>query len=74
MSEIKSNIEKTLNNAETLNATLNSFLSIDREYATGRAAELENFSGENQTLRGEEIAVKDNICTRFSQTSCGSRI
>ncbi len=74
MSEIKSNIDKTLDNAERLNETLNSFLSIEREYALGRAAELEKSSGENQTLRGVAIAVKDNICTSFAQTSCGSRI
>ena len=73
MSEIKSNIEKTLDNAERLNETLNSFLTIEREYATKRAEELEN-NDEEQSLKGIAIAVKDNICTRFSQTSCGSRI
>ncbi|MBA3632400.1 MAG: Asp-tRNA(Asn)/Glu-tRNA(Gln) amidotransferase subunit GatA [Acidobacteria bacterium] len=74
MSEIKSKIEKTLDNAEKLNETLNSFLTIEREYATKRAEELEISANENQSLRGVAIAVKDNICTRFSQTSCGSRI
>ena len=73
MSEIKSNIEKTLDNAENLNETLNSFLTIEREYATKRAVEVEN-NDEEQSLKGVAIAVKDNICTRFSQTSCGSRI
>ena len=73
MSEIKSNIEKILDNAERLNETLNCFLTIEREYATKCAAELENNS-EEQILKGKAIAVKDNICTRFSQTSCGSRI
>ena len=73
MSEIKSNIEKTLDNAERLNETLNSFLMIEREYATKRAEEVENNS-EEQILKGVAIAVKDNICTKFSQTSCGSRI
>ena len=73
MSGIKSNIEKTLDNAEKLNQTLNSFLTIEREYALKRAGELENNSND-QSLKGAAIAVKDNICTRFSQTSCGSRI
>ena len=73
MSEIKSNIEKTLDNAEKLNETLNSFLTIERDYATKRAAEVENNS-EEQVLKGVAVAVKDNICTKFSQTSCGSRI
>ncbi len=74
MSGIKSNIEKTLDNAERLNTTLNSFLAIEREYAINRAAELEKSPARNQTLQGVAIAVKDNICTSFSQTSCGSHI
>ncbi len=73
MSELKSNIKKSLDNAEKLNETLNSFLKIEREYASNRAEELEKSSDESQ-LKGFAIAVKDNICTRFSQTSCGSRI
>ena len=71
---IRSNIEKTLKNAELLNESLNSFLKIENDYALKRAAEVENSSEESQNLRGLAIAVKDNICTRFSQTSCGSRI
>ena len=70
---IKTSIEKTLDNAEKLNGELNSFLIIEREYALNRAAELEKNSDE-QPLKGLAIAVKDNICTKFSQTSCGSRI
>ena len=73
MSEIKTSIEKTLDNAEKLNGELNSFLTIEREYALNRAAELDKSSDE-QSLKGFAIAVKDNICTKFSQTSCGSRI
>lgn len=71
---IRSNIEKTLDNAEALNGELNSFLTIEREYALNRADEVENSRGENQVLRGVAVAVKDNICTSFTQTSCGSRI
>ena len=73
MSEIKSKIGKTLDNAEKLNEKLNSFLTIERDYAMKRAEYLENNS-KNQTLRGAAIAVKDNICTSWTQTSCGSRI
>jgi len=73
MSEIKTSIEKTLNNAEQLNGELNSFLTVERDYALNRAEEVAN-SNEEQSLRGVAIAVKDNICTSFSQTSCGSRI
>ena len=74
MSEIKTAIEKTLDSAEKLNGELNCFLRVERDYALRRAEEVENNSDEAQPLRGAAIAVKDNICTSFSQTSCGSRI
>ena len=77
MSEIKKRIEKTLDDAERLNETLNSFLTIDRDYALRRAAEIENDSGSssgNGNLNGFSIAVKDNICTNWTQSSCGSLI
>ncbi|MGB7208617.1 MAG: Asp-tRNA(Asn)/Glu-tRNA(Gln) amidotransferase subunit GatA [Pyrinomonadaceae bacterium] len=70
---IKTNIEKVLNNAEKLNEELNSFLSIEREHASARAAELDANAAE-LPLKGVAVAVKDNICTKGMQTSCGSRI
>jgi aspartyl-tRNA(Asn)/glutamyl-tRNA(Gln) amidotransferase subunit A len=70
---IRETIEKTLDNAEKLNGELNSFLSVEREYALTRAAEVEKDGGE-QPLRGVAIALKDNICTKDLQTTCGSRI
>lgn len=70
---VVSNIEKTLDVAERLNPELNSFLSIEREYATAQAAELDRSSDE-LSLNGVAIAVKDNICTKSMRTSCGSRI
>lgn len=74
MSEIKNRIEKTLDSAEKLNETLNSFLSIEREHAIERAENLDENANENQPLRGFAIAVKDNICTKGMRTSCGSQI
>ncbi len=70
---IRENIEKTLTNAEKLNGELNSFLSIEREYAMKRADEVEK-DGNEKPLRGVAIALKDNICTKDLQTTCGSRI
>ena len=70
---ITDNITKTLNSAERLNPELNSFLSIEREYAFQRAKELETSDGD-QKLRGVAIAIKDNICTKGLQTTCGSHI
>ncbi len=68
---IRSETEKVLDSAEKLNPQLNSFLSIEREYALKRATEIE--SGETK-LNGLAIAVKDNICTMGLRTSCGSHI
>jgi aspartyl-tRNA(Asn)/glutamyl-tRNA(Gln) amidotransferase subunit A len=70
---IRETIEKTLTNAEKLNGELNSFLSIEREYALQRASEVEKDS-EEKPLRGLAIALKDNICTKDLQTTCGSYI
>jgi len=70
---IRSNIEKVLNNAEALNLKLNSFLSIEREHALGRADELDSADGE-LPLKGLPIAIKDVLCTKGMQTTCGSRI
>jgi aspartyl-tRNA(Asn)/glutamyl-tRNA(Gln) amidotransferase subunit A len=70
---IKEEVSKILDNAERLNGDLNSFLSIEREYALTRAAELDA-STAGDRLRGFAIAVKDNICTKGLQTTCGSRI
>jgi aspartyl-tRNA(Asn)/glutamyl-tRNA(Gln) amidotransferase subunit A len=70
---IVSNTEKALSNAESLNAELNAFLSIEREHAANRAAEL-TASPDETKLNGLAIAVKDNICTMGMRTSCGSHI
>ena len=60
---IRSNIEKTLDNAEKLNGTLNSFLSIERDSAAARSKELDA-TNERGPLHGVAIAVKDNICIK----------
>jgi aspartyl-tRNA(Asn)/glutamyl-tRNA(Gln) amidotransferase subunit A len=71
-------VEPTLDAAEKLNETLNAFLQIDREGALRRAVEIDaeasSSTGLQQPLAGIPIAIKDNICVRGMQTSCGSRI
>jgi aspartyl-tRNA(Asn)/glutamyl-tRNA(Gln) amidotransferase subunit A len=73
---IRAVVESSLDAAEKLNDTLNAFLQIDRAGATRRAEELDGAgsSGSNTPLAGIPIAIKDNICVRGLQTSCGSRI
>ncbi len=70
-------VEFSVNAAEKLNETLNAFLQIDRSGALRRAEEIDKnpqqFTQE-LPLRGVPIAIKDNICVRGLQTSCGSKI
>ncbi|HEX8853450.1 MAG TPA: Asp-tRNA(Asn)/Glu-tRNA(Gln) amidotransferase subunit GatA [Pyrinomonadaceae bacterium] len=63
--------------AERLNETLNAFLQIDRRGALARAAQMDEETAAQASrspLRGVPIAVKDNICVRGMQASCGSHI
>ena len=63
-------VEFSLDAAERLNETLNAFLEIDREGALQRASGV----SKDGALAGVPVAVKDNICVRGMQTSCGSKI
>jgi aspartyl-tRNA(Asn)/glutamyl-tRNA(Gln) amidotransferase subunit A len=65
---------RSLDAAERLNETLNAFLQIDRAGALRRAKELDDDAGVGGALRGIPVAVKDNICVRGMQATCGSRI
>ena len=67
----RSVVERSLNAAEQLNETLNAFLEINRKGALVRADETANSTG---VLAGIPIAIKDNICVRGMQASCGSNI
>ena len=70
-------VESALDAAEKLNDTLNAFLAIDRDGALSRADVIDKTDSERKTtlaLAGIPVAVKDNICVRGLQTSCGSRI
>jgi aspartyl-tRNA(Asn)/glutamyl-tRNA(Gln) amidotransferase subunit A len=69
----RAGVEAAVNAAEKLNDELNAFLEIDRAGALKRADEIDK-SGAGRSLNGTPIAIKDNICVRGMQTSCGSRI
>lgn len=66
--------EAAVDAAENLNDTLNAFLEIDRVGALRRATEIDGSSESNQPLHGVPVAIKDNICVRGLQASCGSRV
>ena len=55
---------------------LHAFLTVDREGALARAAQIDARAPtqERLPLLGVPIAVKDNICTRGLRTTAGSRI
>ena len=69
----RKSVEISVKAAERLNETLNAFLEIDRDGALTRAGEVEKNNAAGK-LAGVPIAVKDNICVRGMQASCGSRI
>ena len=72
---VRATVEASLDRAEKLNETLNAFLQIDRDGALNRADKIDSQSDKaSLTLAGIPIAIKDNICVRGMQTSCGSRI
>src|SRR5262245_39703855 len=66
-------VEFSITAAERLNETLNAFLEIDREGALRRAEEIEK-NGNQGSLAGIPIAIKDNLCVKGLQASCGSKI
>src|SRR5881409_477456 len=69
--------ESALDSAERLNDALNAFLEIDRKSALRRADEIDALSQQDKPqlpLAGIPLAIKDNICVRGLQASCGSRI
>jgi aspartyl-tRNA(Asn)/glutamyl-tRNA(Gln) amidotransferase subunit A len=69
-------VETALAAAGDLNETLGAFLQIDRAGALARVDELDARRDEslNGALTAVPVAIKDNICVRGLQNSCGSRI
>jgi aspartyl-tRNA(Asn)/glutamyl-tRNA(Gln) amidotransferase subunit A len=74
--EARAVVESALGAAEELNETLGAFLQIDRTGALARVGELEAGGDKSPSaaLGAVPVAVKDNICVRGLQASCGSAI
>lgn len=67
---VRAVVERALNNAEQLNEKLNAFLEINRKGSLDRADAVSSTGA----LAGVPFAIKDNICVRGLQASCGSNI
>lgn len=68
---------ESLTRIESLNPTLGMFLSVERDHALSRARDIDRRRAAGETLgalAGVPVAVKDNLCTRFGKTTCGSRM
>ena len=65
-----------LDRIEQTDPRINAFLTVTRESALARAAELDGQPArwEKLPLLGVPVAVKDNICTRHTRTTAGSKI
>jgi aspartyl-tRNA(Asn)/glutamyl-tRNA(Gln) amidotransferase subunit A len=70
----RKSVEFAINAAEKLNETLNAFLQIDREGALQNADAIDSTESSTLSLRGLAVAIKDNICVKGMQASCGSKI
>lgn len=74
---MRAGIEFSINAARELNETLNAFLDFAGNEALQRANEVDakvRSHSDIGSLAGVPVAVKDNICVRGMQASCGSRI
>ena len=70
-------IKHTLDRIERLDGQVGAFLSVHREQAAARARAIDDrlAAGDDPgPLAGLPVAVKDNICTRGTRTTCASHI
>ncbi len=70
-------VEKSFKEIEERDGVINAFISIQKENALKRAADLDKLPIEEKAklpLLGIPIAVKDNICTKGTPTTCASKI
>lgn len=71
-------VRASLKRLDEVNADLNAFLQVFHERSLARAAELDAGLADGgvatPSLLGVPVALKDNICTDFGRTTCGSRM
>jgi aspartyl-tRNA(Asn)/glutamyl-tRNA(Gln) amidotransferase subunit A len=70
-------VEAVFERIDRFEPTVGAFISLFRDDAMHRAQEIDRCLAAGQSvgpLAGVPVAVKDNMCTRFGATTCGSRI
>lgn len=66
-----------LDNIESNDKDINAYITVDKEGALARAEEIQaaiDAGEELSPLAGVPMAIKDNICTKDTLTSCGSKM
>ncbi len=70
-------VEGCLQRVERLDPQIGAFIYVDRQRALEDAERIDQRLKAGETLGalgGVPVAVKDNLCTRFGHTTCGSKI
>lgn len=70
-------VERSLADIKKRDGEINSFITVEEEAAKKRASDLDKLSKDEKAtlpLLGIPIAVKDNICTKGTTTTCASKI
>ena len=74
---VREAVEASLNRIDSLEETLNCYVTVDREGALARAEQVQRQIDEGSLsgpLAGVPVAVKDNLCTEGLTTTCSSKI
>ena len=70
-------VQEKINRIKELDSTLNSFLTVNKEYALDQAEYIDKQIASGKRigiLSGIPLGIKDNLCTKGIKTTCASKI